>query len=69
MPFYDYRCPSCGKRMELMRPISDCQTAVCPSCGAQAVRVYEGKWNTCTSSGGGSCSGNCAGCAGCGRGH
>ena len=70
MPIYDFKCTACGHRFELMRSISNRDEAVCPKCGAQVVRVYEGKWamGKRGGSGGGGCScgGNCAGCSGCG---
>ena len=34
MPFYEYSCPKCRTKFDLMRPISDRdEPAVCPTCG------------------------------------
>jgi putative FmdB family regulatory protein len=39
MPFYDYRCGSCGDFREL-RPMAESGTAqVCPTCGTASERV------------------------------
>lgn len=33
MPFYDYRCPACGERFDMMRPLADRDAPVrCPAC-------------------------------------
>jgi putative FmdB family regulatory protein len=35
MPFYEYRCASCGHQFTLLRPMSEATTAAnCPACGA-----------------------------------
>lgn len=40
MPIYEYRCPSCGKDFELMRPFSKAdEPASCPQCGAAAEKL------------------------------
>ena len=70
MPIYDFKCKQCGHRFELFTSISQRAQAVCPKCGGQVERVYEGKWSMGARTGGpgasGGCSGNCSGCAGCG---
>ena len=39
MPFYDYRCVSCGERFELKRAIADRDApSACPGCGHPKVR-------------------------------
>ncbi|MCX8999883.1 zinc ribbon domain-containing protein [Rhizobiaceae bacterium BDR2-2] len=39
MPYYDYRCDTCGDFTEL-RPMSQCaEPGDCPHCGASAARV------------------------------
>ena len=74
MPSYDYKCRNCGHRFELFTSISRRDSAVCPKCGGEVSRVYEGKWTALikggASQGGCSCGkGGCAGCQGCaGRG-
>ena len=70
MPVYDYKCTRCGHRFDLLRSLSAKDAVKCPKCGADVVRVYEGKWSALgrVSGGGGcSCGGNCQGCSGCGR--
>ena len=67
MPVYDYKCPKCGHRFDLLRSMSARDEDVrCPKCGGEVVRVYEGRWG-CAKAGGGECGGNCQGCPGCGR--
>lgn len=34
MPTYDYRCSSCGERVEIVHPIQGGPPDTCPSCGA-----------------------------------
>ncbi|MBQ3423714.1 MAG: zinc ribbon domain-containing protein [Clostridia bacterium] len=69
MPIYDYKCPQCAHRFDLLRSVSATDPVKCPKCGRDAVRVYEGKWAALgrRSAGGCSCGGNCSGCSGCGR--
>lgn len=33
MPIYEYKCLSCGKRLELMQKFSDSPLSKCPDCG------------------------------------
>ena len=42
MPTYEYRCPSCSHDFELFQRMSDEPVAVCPNCGADAVRRLSG---------------------------
>ena len=70
MPTYDYKCVECGHRFDVFKSISSTEKTVCPKCGGEVARVYEGKWamgKSGASAGGCSCGGNCAGCAGCGQ--
>ena len=67
MPLYDYRCTACGHRFELLRSISERDTAVCEKCGERVERVYQGKCAFGATKGG--CGGNCAGCSGCSGGR
>lgn len=40
MPFYDYRCESCGHEFEQSRPIDKRDEAACPECkSAQTKRL------------------------------
>lgn len=40
MPIYEYHCPSCGKRFEQRRPMSQAgESATCPSCSTTAPRA------------------------------
>jgi len=40
MPIYEYQCPSCGTRFELLVQLrQEATTAVCPDCGANASKV------------------------------
>ena len=66
MPVYDYKCVRCGHRFDLLRSLSAKDEVKCPKCGGDVARVYEGKWCAGKASGG-SCSGNCQGCPGCGH--
>jgi putative FmdB family regulatory protein len=40
MPIYEYVCPSCDTKFELMRPMSRSrETAACPSCKTESGRA------------------------------
>ena len=40
MPIYEYLCPDCEAKFELLRPLSQAgETASCPSCQKSAERV------------------------------
>ena len=68
MPIYEYKCPVCGHKFEVLTSISKRDEAKCEKCGAKVARVYEGKcaFGAGVNSAGGGCGGNCAGCSGCG---
>ena len=68
MPIYDFRCKKCGHRFEVLTSISKMNDIVCEKCGEKVERVYQGKCNFGSNAVGGSCSGNCSGCAGCHQG-
>jgi putative FmdB family regulatory protein len=36
VPFYEYRCNSCGHRFEVLQRMSDEPVTVCEQCGAEA---------------------------------
>ncbi len=38
MPFYEYRCETCGHEMEVMQKMSDPPVAECPACGEPHLR-------------------------------
>ena len=38
MPFYEYRCDTCGHEMEIMQKMSDPPVAECPACGEPHLR-------------------------------
>ncbi len=67
MPIYEFKCPECGHKFEILTTIDKRDEAVCEKCGAKVKRVYNGK---CAfgagATGGSSCSGgSCASCSGC----
>lgn len=64
MPLYEYRCTVCGHRFELLRSIAERDSAVCVKCGGKVGRVWQGSCAFGAPKSG--CSGNCAGCHGCG---
>lgn len=39
MPLYEYECPGCGKRFELIQKFSDPPEAACLVCGGKAHRL------------------------------
>ena len=65
MPLYEYCCPKCELKFELLRPISQSdKEATCPHCHGSAGRVIsrfasfsKDESGATTSIGGGSCSG------------
>jgi putative FmdB family regulatory protein len=40
VPTYGYRCPSCSTEFEVWQKMSDEAKATCPSCGAEARRLF-----------------------------
>lgn len=38
MPFYEYECPNCGYRDEVLQKISDKPLKKCPSCGKNGLK-------------------------------
>jgi putative FmdB family regulatory protein len=59
MPFYEYTCPKCGTRFELMRAMSQRdEPAACPECGAKKAKRELASFATSVrggSGGGGAC--------------
>ncbi|MFH1003850.1 MAG: zinc ribbon domain-containing protein [Chloroflexota bacterium] len=76
MPIYEYYCPACQQKFELLRPLSACgQAAECPGChqpAPRAVSVFSAMTRDATGAtvptGGSACgscsSGSCATCGG-----
>lgn len=69
MPIYEYLCPECGNKFELMRPISkSSEPADCPKCKHKAERTVSkfvsrnGGADAMSSSDGGSS--GCSSCSG-----
>jgi putative FmdB family regulatory protein len=40
MPIYEYRCSSCGDRLEEVQPMGAGPPGPCPSCGGELRRAY-----------------------------
>jgi len=40
MPIYEFRCAACDDRFEVERPMGKVTGVQCPSCGAEAKRVF-----------------------------
>jgi putative FmdB family regulatory protein len=38
MPFYEYECPHCGQREEVLQKIADKPLKKCPNCGKNGLR-------------------------------
>lgn len=38
MPIYEYRCPDCGHKFDVIQKMSDDPVRVCPSCSAENVK-------------------------------
>jgi putative FmdB family regulatory protein len=59
MPFYEYLCPKCGTKFDLMRAIADRDNpAPCPTCGAK--KTHRELPHVMTNIPGGSSCGTCA---------
>lgn len=70
MPLYEYRCPQCGHRFEMLQRMGEgAEGLACPRCGGDKV---EKQFSTfAAAGGGGTSSGDCANAAvgrGCGPG-
>ena len=71
MPVYEYHCPSCKSRFQMLRPMAQAeQMAECPECDTASVRTLsvfaavsrsaEGYSLPLAGGGGCGCGGNCA---------
>ncbi|MCF6218470.1 MAG: zinc ribbon domain-containing protein [Gammaproteobacteria bacterium] len=38
MPFYEYRCQSCGHQVEVLQKLSDSPLACCPDCAGTEMK-------------------------------
>jgi putative FmdB family regulatory protein len=77
MPIYEFSCPKCSERFELLRSVSQCdEPAPCPECGAVgermismfACRSVDAAGKKAKMAGGGSSCGSCSSssCGSCG---
>ena len=75
MPIYEYKCPKCGHKFELMRSFNQAhQDAMCPRCQEPARRILSrfasfsvGEGGEAAPVGGGGCGGcTSTGCDTCG---
>lgn len=66
MPLYLYHCNNCNKVFELL--VFGQPKPVCPYCASKdAERKYDGIRIGGKTASGGTCTGNCSGCSGCGH--
>ena len=64
MPILQYNCKKCGKKFEeLVKSYTD--KMVCPDCGGETERDYEGPVYSATGKKPSSCTGHCSTCSGC----
>jgi putative FmdB family regulatory protein len=40
MPLYEYRCTTCGHRLEVIQRMGEGPPGPCPECGGELVRAY-----------------------------
>ncbi len=40
MPIYEYKCPECGHRFDLLQPMDAEKKADCEKCGREAKRIF-----------------------------
>ncbi|MGN0819467.1 MAG: zinc ribbon domain-containing protein [Christensenellaceae bacterium] len=65
MPFFDYKCPECGKKFSEL--VKDYKTPVfCPDCNTPVERDYNGNVSGSFGKTSKRCSGKCSECKGCG---
>ena len=75
MPIYEYSCPKCSERFELLRSVSQCdEPGICLECGAVgerlismfAARSVDASGKKSKLAGTGSSCGTCSSCGSCG---
>jgi putative FmdB family regulatory protein len=67
MPLYEYRCPCCGHRFEVLQRMGQgAEGLTCPRCGAGEVEKQFSTFASATAGGG--ASGEAAAAGGCGPG-
>lgn len=64
MPFFEYKCPNCGKIFEEYVKKYD-EEVKCPFCGKNAEKNYSGAVYSATGAKKTNCTGNCKTCGGC----
>ena len=72
MPLYEYYCPHCEIKFDLLRPFSRADdTAICPECGGQDTKRAISTFASFSKSSDGATHsvGGGGGCAGCASGH
>jgi putative FmdB family regulatory protein len=68
MPLYEYRCPECGHRFEILQKMGHgAEGLTCPHCGAGKVEKQFSTFAAASPSGGGASAGAAA-AGGCGPG-
>ncbi|GHU72793.1 hypothetical protein AGMMS49992_09510 [Clostridia bacterium] len=69
MPLLKFRCNECRSVFDELVSASRMMDVKCPECGGETERAYEGKclfgMAGSDAGRGGSCGGDCTGCAGC----
>jgi len=66
MPLYEYRCPDCGHRFEVLQRLGEgAEDVTCPSCGRPAPEKQFSTFSSSSTGDGGSFT---AGAGGCGAG-
>lgn len=54
MPIYEYECPNCQERFELLRSLTDKDSEIkCPGCGRKAPKRVISLFSVTSSNGGG----------------
>jgi putative FmdB family regulatory protein len=63
MPLYEYRCPQCGHRFEVLQRMGQgAEGLICPRCGAEKVEKQFSTFASAGSGGGGGASVSSGGC-------